>query len=72
MSNNQRASDLWNKLPQEVRHQARPSTTAMQIRQIRSDQDKAKRAYQKFMGETNDHIKNLERSLADDLKELKR
>lgn len=65
-----KASELFNSLPIEIRKQVIPSTIETQINQIRIDQEKVLRAYQKYMRETNDHVNNLELLLEKALKEL--
>jgi hypothetical protein len=65
-----RASDIFNALPIEVRRQTIPSNIEMRINQIHIDQDKAKSAHAKFMAETNGHVRNLKQSLERALAEL--
>lgn len=60
-------SRQFNQLPYEHRIIASAVIIETQINQIRADQGKATSAHRKFMRETNDHIKNLERSLAERL-----
>lgn len=64
------ASRIWNDLPQDLRKKVLPFIAEVQIRQICEDQEKAKSAYNKFMRETNDHIKNLTESRERYLKEI--
>lgn len=60
-------SRRFNQLPDEHRIVASMVVIETQINQIKNDPEKAAASYRKFMRETNDHIKNLERSLAERL-----
>lgn len=62
-------SRRFNLLPYEHRIIAAAVIIETQINQIRADQEKAVSAHRKFMRETNEHVKNLERSLAERLPE---
>jgi len=65
-----KASDIFNRLPIEVRWRVRPTITELQIAQIRRDQDLAKESYMRFMNQSNSHVASLMRSLKADLEAL--
>lgn len=54
-----KSADLWNAMPFEHREIASLGSIEAQIRQIRTDREKAKAAQAKFMRETGDHLKRL-------------
>jgi hypothetical protein len=59
------ASQMFNDLPYGQRLIVVPVLIEAQILQIRRDQETATVAHRKFMKETNDHLRNLEKSLAE-------
>ena len=54
---------LWNDLPKEERHRLMPYQIETQILHTIQSKNRAVRAHGKFLKETNDLIKNLEREL---------
>jgi hypothetical protein len=56
-----RWSDIWNKLPAEIRHIGSMCETEMRIQQLNMEKERLKKRYHQSVKEIDEHIENLEK-----------
>jgi hypothetical protein len=59
-------SKEWNKLPDHIRHIGAMVQTEMRINQLHMERDRLCKRHKQSLAEIDQHIKNLEASIADE------